>query len=1181
LIFAINFTTEGFPDQGTLAGDYDYTSLTIYIPPEFSPPGDMWASYDTSNIVTTIGNDYGYIYVWKADVKDPFGPNWWVIYIWSPLAGNYWDYAGKGIRFTEENDYKEWYYVRVNGMTAPKIAGKYTFKMFLDDSYPIMNVVNANGDFDPNIDGDIYPSTMPAENWPVLLVKGEIDPGIIEGTVRYGAWNTDLYNDPIQLPGRVRAVGVANDPYTGASTGRLVEARGYFNASAKGHYEVEGVAPGVYDIYASAAGYPEVKVASGITILPGKSLHLDVLLNPGPIITGVIYSKHSFGEIPFPSKRPVTVEIYDSNEWPADELGYGWGLHASTADYMAFERGTSEVWTDAGYQIVDAHLKSFSPINLTDSPFTSYVIGNVIYTASGTELLAPNVQKLVAFPWEGPTGLPAVSWTNSPAVALKDNNGLFNGVGPAQDWWVETGTMSFRFQFGIKGFYGAPMDFDGHVPQVYATWINGLTAGTYYLRSWINGYVQTDISGNYVDYPFSVAAEEWAGDINTPMDLETSSWINKTVHFHDLPGTLATQPIRGPDRGRYLIAEAFDANNVLVAMNFTWVPATASSASITLNGFGMIGPQPNTLGTPAGMKFFLYRYRHIRDYGIMPGTYTIRVYMRGYVQQEFELASISLSSSPAYISNHMYRGAGINMTIYSIDWEHPRIDRNWLYPGDPIRVYVYDSEGNEMGYVRYWDGAWSSPTQWLNRKVIPNDEWSADYSKLKFNGTWALEAYGPDLEGWLSGYYYYDWATAKDYGEDGQEGKFDAQTGIFLEFGWDWYGFLVNPWRYRTDPPDLKTVVALETDTYELKAYTLGYVQKKAITVYAQKGQQADTKINLVQGVNITVNIKFKKEGIFTHVPYNTSFRIRVFNENDELVATWLSSLFDWSGYYYGVIHDGAKAYGGYGIGPDAVTTDPYPADIYVRDSTTELQVLLAGNFFYWEIDQEAQTGGINNADTNRVHRGYGIDGWPNYQGNWRIEVDAVNTYYSDKWFPAPPGLLLGESYHIINGVEGPYGGIFKYNHLGPWEQRMVITVPNAHLGAEASVVFELDLRGLVSGQVAGFTWSDELRPVSWASITASGAAGTFTHYSWDGYYDMYLPAGSYELTVEAWEAGAGYDSLTSPITVSTGQLVTGFSFYLERSNIPIPEFPVAIIGLASALAASLYILRRTRRKGN
>ncbi len=140
----------------------------------------------------------------------------------------------------------------------------------------------------------------------------------------------------------------------------------------------------------------------------------------------------------------------------------------------------------------------------------------------------------------------------------------------------------------------------------------------------------------------------------------------------------------------------------------------------------------------------------------------------------------------------------------------------------------------------------------------------------------------------------------------------------------------------------------------------------------------------------------------------------------------------------------------------------------------------------------------------------------------------------------------------------------------------MAITVPNAHLGAEASVVFELDLRGLVSGQIAGFSWSDELRPTSWASITAAGAGGTFTVYSADGYYDMYLPAGTYEFTVME---SPGHATKSSSITVSTGQTVTGYSFYLERTNVPIPEFG-PVIALVAALGASLYILRRTRKRG-
>ena len=49
------------------------------------------------------------------------------------------------------------------------------------------------------------------------------------------------------------------DPYTGQARPDLpiVNAVGYFNATAKGHYEVEGLAPGVYDLYASAAGFPK------------------------------------------------------------------------------------------------------------------------------------------------------------------------------------------------------------------------------------------------------------------------------------------------------------------------------------------------------------------------------------------------------------------------------------------------------------------------------------------------------------------------------------------------------------------------------------------------------------------------------------------------------------------------------------------------------------------------------------------------------------------------------------------------------------------------------------------------------------------------------------------------------------------------------------------------------------
>ena len=109
-------------------------------------------------------------------------------------------------------------------------------------------------------------------------MKGELDPAIITGTIRYGGYNSSLYGKPMMEAGMVTAIMKTKlDPYTGAQlTGPLTNAVGYFNSTtcdtgsrpatlatvgtvlgSGGHYEVEGVAPGIYDLYASAAGYPQ------------------------------------------------------------------------------------------------------------------------------------------------------------------------------------------------------------------------------------------------------------------------------------------------------------------------------------------------------------------------------------------------------------------------------------------------------------------------------------------------------------------------------------------------------------------------------------------------------------------------------------------------------------------------------------------------------------------------------------------------------------------------------------------------------------------------------------------------------------------------------------------------------------------------------------------------------------
>src|SRR3989304_2226196 len=149
-----------------------------------------------------------------------------------------------GVHWHQDHNWAEWYYIRMNDVGAPMIAGKYFFKMFLWDLSSVSGsyVMNVPGAWvvgsSANLaapDGDVLiPSsnpthlTFPVENWPVLLVKGEVDPGIVTGTIRYGTFNQTLYGRPIAFPGMVDLVGTAIDPYLPdhPSTGRAVEARG-------------------------------------------------------------------------------------------------------------------------------------------------------------------------------------------------------------------------------------------------------------------------------------------------------------------------------------------------------------------------------------------------------------------------------------------------------------------------------------------------------------------------------------------------------------------------------------------------------------------------------------------------------------------------------------------------------------------------------------------------------------------------------------------------------------------------------------------------------------------------------------------------------------------------------------------------------------------------------------------
>jgi hypothetical protein len=1169
LIFAVNateYTRDGF------------TNLFIALPPEFTVP-------DTSQIITTITNNYALILKYKASIFDRYVPGWTIIRIICDSQND--------IAFTGAD---EWYYVRVNGVTAPSVAGKYFFKMFLRGG------------------GSDY--WVPTENWPVLLVKGELDPAIITGTIRYGGYNSTLYGLPMMEAGMVWAkMTTKTDPYTGGTVATCpdhtsptqafdhskgcYDAWGFFNSTAEGHFEVEGVAPGVYDLYAEAAGYPLDLIASGVTVLKGQSLHFDGYLNPGPVIHGNVYSKHAFGAEPWPADAYIKIELYD----------------APTAGHVPASNATMVSW---------------SPLPCVAGGQEWYVAG---YDAAACG--DPRDASMIAFPWhEWYDGAGGVFYSTA------DNTDP-QGVGPAQNWYVVGNDVNdvFHYEFGAKGMFGAPRDLDGHVPQVFATWVNGLTAGRYYVRAWVFRYVQSALDGStFQEYSFDVTPKEWAGDISVPLDLRISSWINKTVHFHNNAGTLMPSSIN--TGAGYIVGKLVDA-----------VTGTMYSYNVTTIGFPANPWDPEGLNEfcndptrpefgSCNIQFWGFNDTWLgQNYGIPAGTYKPQVFVLGYLQQTQDLVSVTLSGTPISISNHLYRGVGFNFTVYSIDWERPRVNRNWVWPEQEIEIGIYDANFTYVSEAcDFCDG--SAPPPWTGSfRSLLGTGGLAQATEQQWYDYW-VEAEG---KGWnvlpndgAQGVFFglETGSNTRVGGRMGSTGSGAHVPGPWCSSGcgpnYMYVGFSTgsakNAWTLSRYYP-----TAFDSGQYYFQGWTYGYIQNKDFGVYANKGQVADIKINLIVGVNITVDILFKKEHLISPTPYDMSARVRVFDDNGMLVATWMSSegvYLTGPGHATAAYHltsnvDGYDFNGGYNFLPAGtnllhVQMAGLPLD-YVDDGNGYGDPVFTPASGDFEVDMwPADYWSVPNAHFPNQ----GILGQPDYTGTgWTVEVDFVNWYYGadpslyspqfaaagvygmaapglwHTWYPVVPGLLMGESYHIIPGTQAKSGisytedgALDDYflghsmapNHLGPYSQQGVWQLGTAHLSGEVSGEWEVDLNGYVSGTALAFTWSNEFRTLSWYTVTVTGATGMpgspFMAYTYDGVYEFYLTPGTYSMTL----AGPGYAPTSmGTIAVTDGQggiPGSGNNIGLPPSNIPIPEFSGMAIVVFSALAASLYLLRRKRQ---
>jgi hypothetical protein len=978
--------------------------LYIAIPPEFTP---VAATPSKWRVVTSITTDYRFITVGKFDAYHPLAPNWWYIAISAPnvtdpitkQSSNYLYPAGQD-PFRDRQPFKkpDWRYgmyeIIAYDFKAPTCAGKYFFKVFYTKSL-LFGLYEQYESFPP-------------ENYPELVVKGEVDTGYITGTLRYAGHSSyyygSYYGTGVHTPGKVFANGTAIDPITNQPIGRTVCGVGYFNATAEGYYEIEGLAPGIYTLTACAAGFVPTTLPAQVTVKRGQSLHgVDIYILPDSKLSLRIYSKCPTGPV----------------DWP---------------DYTTL--GVRSKPGPAGLGEVGSRLATLYP---------------------------PNPQPLKGWPFA------------FYRVEVDDVNGKL--LGWRDDFFdISANPRNFTTFLGNPSCYsGIETQWDGHIPDANAHFTCGLVPSTYYARVWVFGYWQA-LGPLQVDFP---AVEFPGGVVYQEMDLFKGGTINATVHFHD--DEMPSKDV-APNINSVLIIEAVDSGNIVRAWNFTDVGGRgkAKAPAISLQLFGFAGPEPMS--------------RKQAGYGMPEGTYDIRAYYVGYVQEEFPSQTVQYCTNGS-LSFHLIKGANITTTVYSRDCQDPSQPVNWLHPPSPLRVYVYDANSVWVA------GGYYDPTNQ-----------PAGTDKLTVTNLVGLKT------------------TFEDY----LRGQ-NRPTGLF-------------------------------TGTYDLRVYTVGYIQQQIASIWAQKGYSVgDAPVYLLTGAEIDVVLDFKTELIPAPLPndvYSFQFRIHAFDPNGTLIAANITgvpvntsqtvSQWPWLGNLNPAQPTGVQSWVFQLFGFNEFTS-PENHIVTNGPGTTAASATGGGGLFYKDT-----TIWYSNKFPGLYKKRFGYySPFATYPG---ILKDRYSGDYRDYGIPIGTYTIVAEAWYP--------------DYEGRYIQLQTVTVTPTCKG-KTSVVFELDLLSRLAGTVYTRNWQGDFRAGSWQTVTAQGA--TTSYAAWgphDGVYYTYVKPDAYIVTAE----GPGYKSASRTVVTTWGAVSSGQDFYLEESGVPIPEFPATgLLALVSALAASLCLLRWKR----
>jgi len=812
------------------------TRIDIFVPPEFE-----WLAPTRQEAVwTDITNDWEQILVSRQSAYSPIAPNWIRVRVGQDNA------FGGRMNITAGT-----WHVRLFDLRAPTTAGLYHFKIYA-------TYAQGPAGFTAGY------HSIGVGNYPVIVVKSELNPAWVEATVR-----THAQNAPPFVSGRVVADGTTPE-------GREVQAWGFWsvndfvaNSATPGKTGAQyrlylfGLAEGTYTLTAEGSGFSPT-VTDRFTVLAGQSYRKYIVIYDSPDIFYTIWSKHGTGAIPWHNLWQLPLGTNNPAAAPADGA-VGW-------------------WNGAFYLATPAVRDIL--VNLYDSE------GNMIgWWASDS---AHGVTQAV--PWPAGYGSLVQKELPPPNLLL----GYHDDLNPAI---ASGGTVPTRTNYGLwltdnvdptwawaNGAGGNPRgavnhnpatEWDGHVPWTWADYVAGMPNGDYEVQAFVTGYVMDDADA--FQRKFSLVGIS----ASLQMDLRRSNWIESTVYLPSQPHMFSTVPstftlvaldANGNERGA-MTANVSRGNGVDGRLDGNDFTNAAYLGGIVIEGWNAVFPNFPGAGASADMK----------DYGLNPmaqthspegpvelagNPYSIQMYFSDMGVPWARIngtgwyniiggdpqTTVALCNSPVLLSFSI-TSSWLWISLRSVDFETPAHSRPWTFPGSEIWVDFINEEGESQTildptlYGLIQDpGTTNATLGWF----IPGT------NRPVFDPGYGVSPFDID---------YLNAAGRHEH------------VGVYF-YGSDWQS-PVNPWMwnaaYETALSGALRSTRLPPGQYTYHAYTHGYVMRRSFPVMVPFSSGADIEADLIQGGQVRVYMDFLHEGIRT--AFNGFVRVEVFNEAEEMVG--------------------------------------------------------------------------------------------------------------------------------------------------------------------------------------------------------------------------------------------------------------------------------------------------------